>query len=64
MSDTSKEIKKTAEVNQSEKEEFDAFEADIKMANYMARIENGELTPEEKESRNAMLRFLGLPEEK
>lgn len=49
---TSKEIKSM--------EDFDAFKADMELAKYQARIENGELTPEELESRNAILDFLGF----
>ena len=50
---TSKEIKNTAEI--------DAFQQDVQLQNYAARVENGELTPEELESRNAALDFLGVP---
>lgn len=41
--------------------EMEAFNADVAQAKYMARVENGELTEEELENRNAMLSFLGYP---
>lgn len=53
VNNTSKEIKNTAEI--------DAFQQDVQLQNYAARVENGELTPDELESRNAALDFLGVP---
>jgi hypothetical protein len=41
--------------------ELDAFNADARLSEYMARVENGELTPEEQENRNALLDFLNSP---
>lgn len=52
---TSKEIK------QQNTAEIEAFQQDVELQNYLGRVENGELTPEELESRNAALDFLGVP---
>lgn len=40
--------------------EVEAFNADLKLAQYRTRVENGELTPEENESRNRILGLLGF----
>jgi hypothetical protein len=48
-------------INEQDAAEMEAFKADVAMAKYMARVENGELTEEEQENRNAMMNFLGFP---
>ena len=53
MADTSKEIKKTtAEIEREE--ELKAFNADLKLAEFQARIDKGELTQDEKDTFNAL----------
>lgn len=67
-----KEIKKTIKIKSGASKnvstaqneaEVEAFNADLKLAEYRARIENGELTPEEKANRNRILGLLGFPAE-
>lgn len=41
--------------------ELEAFNIDVQLANYQARIENGELTAEERASRNRIRSILGAP---
>ena len=63
MSDTnSKEINnKNNTIPEATDEELKAFDADLKQAEYMARVKNGELTEDEKANRSTMLNFLGYP---
>lgn len=63
MSDTnSKEINnKNNTIPEATDEEIKAFEADLELAEYMARVKNGELTEDEKANRNTLLNFLGYP---
>lgn len=54
MADTnSKEIKTTTTATEAE-EELKAFNADVKLSQYAARIANGELSPAEKATLNAL----------
>ena len=55
MADTSKEIKNN-EVN----DEVAAFQADVKLQEYLHRVETGALTEEEMEDRKEVLNFLGF----
>lgn len=62
MADTkSTEIINNENTAEQDAAEMEAFKADVEMAKYMARVENGELTEEEQANRNAMLSFLGFP---
>ena len=60
-------MSESMEINQkpiSDEDEINAFNADVKLAEYQHRIESGQLTAEEEESRNKFLDFLGFPERK
>lgn len=51
-----KETKRTEEQN----EEIEAFMSDLRRAEYLERVEKGQLTPEEQACREEIRKFIGV----